>query len=55
MPIFEYTCECGHKAERLRKAAERDDAMACDKCGEPMRRVMSAASVPPSGQLSYRT
>ena len=33
MPFYTYTCpECGHKATKMRKVAERDDPAPCPLC-----------------------
>ena len=46
MPIYEYACpDCGAATERLRKHAEREQALACPSCGSGMRPVLSAAAV----------
>ena len=40
MPIFEFSCECGERAEEIQGANE-EHALTC-KCGKPMRRLFSA-------------
>lgn len=53
MPLWEFECEDGHRADRLRSIATRDDPIVCS-CGKPARRVeISAAHVPPDGVYSY--
>lgn len=43
MPVYEYRCEtCEHLTEALRRMADADDPMACEKCGtDRTRRVQS--------------
>ena len=34
MPIYEYVCaDCGQISESLRKMADADEPIACEKCG----------------------
>ena len=47
MPVYEYVCaSCGTAVERLRKAAEREQPLACPRCAQPAQRVLSAHAVP---------
>ncbi|MBN2799565.1 MAG: zinc ribbon domain-containing protein [Deltaproteobacteria bacterium] len=53
MPIYEYACEsCGHRFERL----VRHDALPpeCPECGEPTRKLVSAASFQLKGSGWYK-
>lgn len=53
MPLWDFACENGHTAERLRRIGERDAPLACH-CGQPMTRVeISLSHVPPDGIYSY--
>ncbi len=59
MPIYEYGCEkCGHQTEMLRPMAGADEPVACESCGQPMRRLQSVfsaaggASLPITGPSS---
>jgi putative FmdB family regulatory protein len=47
MPIYEYVCEdCGATTESLRKMADADTAVACERCGSARtRRVQSSFAV----------
>lgn len=54
MPLFEYVDANGHRTELLRKTVDRDQPVYCEECGEEMRLVVSVASVPPDGALSYK-
>jgi len=40
MPLYEYECDCGEKAETLLPMREYNQPQFC-KCGEVMRRKMS--------------
>lgn len=43
MPLYEYRCDsCELETEELRTIANRDTRLACPRCTEPMRRVVSA-------------
>lgn len=43
MPLYEYTCDsCKRKLEAHRTMDNRDNAPACPKCSQPMRRLMTA-------------
>lgn len=50
MPLYEYACpSCGSAFERLRKHAEREEPLACPRCGAEARAVFSAAAVHAAG------
>ena len=50
MPIYEYVCaSCGSAVERLRKFAEREQALDCPRCGSAALPVLSAAAVGGAG------
>lgn len=52
-PIWEFECTDGHKSDRLRSIASRDEPIDCH-CGKPATRVeISAVHVPPDGIYSY--
>ncbi|HEX7008689.1 MAG TPA: zinc ribbon domain-containing protein [Phycisphaeraceae bacterium] len=57
MPVYEYACEdCGAVTEALRKMAEADAPLACERCGsERTRRAHSVftagGSSPSSGDV----
>ncbi|HHT46581.1 MAG TPA: zinc ribbon domain-containing protein [Firmicutes bacterium] len=40
MPIYEFSCECGFRFEKLCKIDEKT-TLPCPRCGETSRRVMS--------------
>jgi putative FmdB family regulatory protein len=40
MPLYEYECECGSRADRFIAMAKRDTPLKCE-CGGAMKRVMS--------------
>ena len=55
MPLYEYACgDCGSTFERLRKQAERDEALRCPECGGVASAVFSAAAVHASGGAAAR-
>ena len=39
MPIYEFGCECGHTTEKIQ--AYEASAPTCEKCGKPMKRLVS--------------
>lgn len=42
MPIYEFRCEAdGYYAEDYRDITQRDIPMLCEKCGGPMKRLIS--------------
>jgi putative FmdB family regulatory protein len=43
MPIYEYTCECGHQFEDLVRNAEEE--VACPECGQIAERQDSFAHI----------
>lgn len=47
MPVYEYECEeCGKVTEALRRMAEADEPIACEKCGSTKtRRAHSVTAV----------
>jgi putative FmdB family regulatory protein len=53
MPIYEYACPCGEKAERLENATRKPKPLWCPACGTPMQRVISAPNVPSDGRYSF--
>lgn len=53
MPIYEYRCGEGHLTERIRKYAERDEPLACERCSTPTQRIFSAHHAEPDGIYSY--
>lgn len=42
MPLYEYECPNGHKAEEVRTVAERNNNLICRECGEQTRRIISS-------------
>jgi putative FmdB family regulatory protein len=46
MPIYEYRCKgCGEKFEAFRSIHDKDDDVACPRCGRRFpRRIMSSFS-----------
>lgn len=63
MPIYDYQCPNGHRVEKLRKYAARDDDLTCEHeillsasivaCLLPMTRILSAPHVEPDGIYSH--
>ena len=51
MPVYEYACsKCGHTTEALRRMADADASIACEKCGSTKtQRAQSVAAVATSG------
>ncbi len=42
MPVYEYACPtCAHVTEAIRRMAEADAALPCEKCGAPAKRQHS--------------
>ena len=44
MPVYEFACTCGERAEELRALGE-DSPPVCPECGETMRRKFSRVGV----------
>lgn len=44
MPLYEYECQNGHHVEEIRDYPSRDSESTCTSCGEPLKRVPSAAN-----------
>ena len=42
MPLYEYECRKGHKTERMRTVAQRNNSPACCECGDQTRKVTCA-------------
>lgn len=41
MPIFEYSCECGHKFEILILNLKRpEETLPCESCGKPAQKIL---------------
>ena len=53
MPIYEYACPAGHRAERLRPYKQRNNGVWCGACGVRMKRVPSLPHCMPDGMYSY--
>ena len=53
MPIFNYTCECGHSSEELVKKS--DDVVTCPKCEFPMIKQLSAPMFTINGVGAYNS
>lgn len=53
MPIYEYTCNQGHRCDRLRKYHQRNNGVWCGECGRRMKRVPSLPHCAPDGVYSY--
>lgn len=43
MPIYDYTCECGHTLTN--ELAKSDEEVLCKKCGKPMTKEMGAPHI----------
>ncbi|MCD6169422.1 MAG: zinc ribbon domain-containing protein [Candidatus Latescibacteria bacterium] len=55
MPIYEYKCErCGHRFERF-QSLEDKEVKTCEKCGGPVRRVISRSAFVLKGSGWYVT
>lgn len=54
MPLYEYECEAGHRQQRLRAIAVRDDAVDCDCCGAPASRTVVAPRLAVMSSLNRR-
>ena len=44
MPIYEFTCQCGFRFERIKSMAKADDPEKCPECSTVARRIMSPAN-----------
>ena len=42
MPLYEFTCTCGHVEDEFRPMADRNLAKTCGACGLTMERVITA-------------
>ncbi|MBI4337316.1 MAG: zinc ribbon domain-containing protein [Chloroflexi bacterium] len=50
MPLYEYACvACRNRFEKLRPAAQMDDAASCPDCGARGQRVLSVFAALSSG------
>lgn len=54
MPVYEYTCEEGHRFERLLKVEGCDVAQFCDVCGEIGKLRLSAPMII-NREISYQS
>ncbi len=55
MPIYEYKCErCGHRFEQFQSLHDKE-ARICEKCGGPVRRVISRTAFVLKGSGWYIT
>jgi len=54
MALYVYRCEDGHTFEAFVPMAERNEPRACEQCGKPAERVLTAANVAGDGKYSYR-
>lgn len=66
MPIYSYKCQnCEHRQDELRRIDERDEPLACEKCGKDTKRVQApfgsydikgnnSASTPPKTTVRSR-
>lgn len=43
MPLYDFECRCGERAEHILSMGECDQAVFCEKCKAPMRRVIIGA------------
>lgn len=53
MPLYEYACEDGHTAERLRPYEQRDTEAPCPTCQKPTHRLPPRPHCSPDGVYSY--
>lgn len=42
MPTYGFACVCGATKDRVRRIAERDLPLYCDRCSHPMQRQLDA-------------
>jgi putative FmdB family regulatory protein len=54
MPTYEYRCENGHVFEALQSMSE-DPLTACEVCGAPCQRLLSAPAIHYKGSGFYTT
>ncbi len=55
MPIYEYQCEsCAHKFE-VKQSIKDDPISACERCGKPVRRLISSPGIMFKGSGWYVT
>ena len=55
MPLYEYECTvCGHRTELIQRLSD-PPLSACPKCGEPVRKLLSAPSFQFKGSGWYVT
>ncbi len=55
MPIYEYLCEsCSHKFE-VKQSIKDDPVAACERCGKPVRRLISSPGIMFKGSGWYVT
>ena len=52
MPVYMYSCGDGHRTERLRSIANRNEPVPC-ACGQNATLVIVGSHVPPDGVYSY--
>ncbi len=53
MPLYEYRCQaCGHAFETLRGLHERDEEVACPRCGEQRAEKLPSAFCAVKGSSS---
>lgn len=45
MPVYEYTCDCGHRFEKLTRQMSSRDKVQCPKCKAEAERALSVMSV----------
>lgn len=55
MPVYEFQCGYyGHVTELWAKVSQAGKVIACDTCGEPAHRIISAPAPPVMGGMVYR-
>ena len=55
MPIYEYQCDsCAHKFE-VKQSIKDDPIAACERCGQPVRRLISSPGIMFKGSGWYIT
>lgn len=55
MPIYEYQCDtCSHKFE-VKQSMKDDPIAACERCGKPVRRIISSSGIMFKGSGWYVT
>ncbi len=45
MPIYEYRCSQNHKSERFYHFKNTQDAILCDTCGNPAKKIISHVAI----------